>query len=179
MISSRNNYCHNSIPRVNRWRSLNGVDNELLRDERITTVGLFMEAHAGLGAALAAQVAEHGLSPVEFEVLARLGRSPGRRLRMTDLATQTLLSTSGLTRVADRLEKQGLLERTACAEDRRGTNAVLTDAGLQRLTEAIPDHLKIIDRWLTGLLDEDELGAFTAALRKIRDAVRPGATSGV
>jgi len=155
------------------------VNDELLRDDRITAIGLFMEAHAGLGAVLADQVAEHGLSPVEFEVLLRLGRTEGRRLRMTDLAAQTLLSTSGLTRVADRLEKQGLLARASCPEDRRGTNAVLTDAGLQRLGEALPDHLKIIDRWLTGLLDPDELDAFSAALRKIRDAVRPGATSGV
>jgi len=154
------------------------VSDALLRDERITTLGLFVEAYAGLTALLDAQMALHGLSHAEFEVLIRLGRTNGRRLRMTDLAKQAAVSTSGLTRVVDRLEAQGLVERTSCPEDRRGTNAVLTEAGLERVIAALPGQVEVVERWLTGLLDEPEQAAFTRALRTIRDAVRPDATSG-
>ena len=65
----------------------------------------------------------------------RLARSPGRRLRMTDLAGQTSLSTSGVTRVVDRMDRDGLVRREACASDRRSSYAVITDAGLARLDD--------------------------------------------
>jgi MarR family 2-MHQ and catechol resistance regulon transcriptional repressor len=149
-----------------------------LTDPRITTLGLFAEAFTGLLARVSEQLAEHRLSPVEFEVLLRLGRSRGQQLRMADLAAQAMLSTSGLTRVVDRLESRGLVARRPCATDRRGTNAVLTDAGRARLQAVLPGHLQIAQRWLTGLLEPAELDAFNCALRKIRDAVRPGATAG-
>ena len=111
-------------------------------DPRITAVGLLVEAHAGLSARFAAQFEEHGLSAVEFEVLIRLARSPGNQLRMTDLAAQTSLSTSGVTRVVDRMERDGLLCRRACPTDRRSSYAVVTDAGLRRLDETLPGHLR-------------------------------------
>ena len=149
-----------------------------LADPRLTTVGLLEEARAGLRERFAEQLALHGLSPSEFAVLLRLGRNDQHRLRMSDLAEQVLLSASGLTRVADRLETAGLLMRATCDEDRRGTWAVLTDSGLRRLLEALPGHLDVIDRWFTGLLSPQELEAVTGALRRIRDAVRPQATSG-
>ena len=69
-------------------------------DPRITAVGLFAEAYTGLAARLAAQVTEHGLALIEFEVLMRLARSPQRQLRMSDLAAQTQLTTSGITRAS-------------------------------------------------------------------------------
>ncbi|MGN6087887.1 MAG: MarR family transcriptional regulator, partial [Actinomycetales bacterium] len=77
-------------------------------DDRLTAMGLLEETRAGVSELLAPQLAEHGLSVLEFVVLLRLGRSPGERLRMADLATQVLLSASGLTRVIDRIENQGL-----------------------------------------------------------------------
>jgi MarR family transcriptional regulator, 2-MHQ and catechol-resistance regulon repressor len=147
-------------------------------DPRITAVGLFAEAHAGLSARLAAQFDEHGLAPVEFEVLMRLCRSPGHQLRMTDLAAQTSLSTSGVTRVVDRMERDGLLCRRACPTDRRSSYAVVTEAGLRRLDEILPGHLKLIDQWFTGQLSPGLLDSLLEALRTIRDAVHPGATAG-
>jgi MarR family 2-MHQ and catechol resistance regulon transcriptional repressor len=149
-----------------------------LTDSRITTLGLFAEAFSGLWARLSEQLTEHGLSSVEFEVLLRLGRTDGQRLRMSDLAAQVMLSTSGLTRVVDRLEAHGLVAREACPSDRRGTNAALTDAGRERLSAVLPGHLEIAERWLVGILEPTELDALTGALRKIRDAVRPCATAG-
>lgn len=147
-------------------------------DPRITAMGLFVETFTGLSARLATQLAEHGLSPVEFEVLTRLARSPGRQLRMTDLAAQTSLSTSGVTRVVDRMVRDGLLCRQACPGDRRISYAVVTEAGLARLDEALPNHLELIERWFTGQLSPTELRNLLDALRTVRDAVNPCATAG-
>jgi MarR family 2-MHQ and catechol resistance regulon transcriptional repressor len=153
------------------------VDN-VFDDPRITAVGLLYEAHAGLSARFAAQFEEHGLSAVEFEVLTRLARSPGNQLRMTDLAAQTSLSTSGVTRVVDRMERDGLLTRQACPSDRRSSYAVVTAAGMQRLDETLPGHLRIIEQWFTGQLDPAGLRSLLDGLRRVRDAVHPGATAG-
>ncbi|MEV2237719.1 MarR family transcriptional regulator [Micromonospora sp. NPDC049891] len=147
-------------------------------DPRITAVGLLFEVHAGLAARFAAQLEEHGLSPVEFEVLTRLTRSPDNQLRMTDLAAQTSLSTSGVTRVVDRMERDGLITRRACPSDRRSSYAVVTPAGLRRLDESLPGHLQLIEDWFTGQLDPAALGALLDGLRRVRDAVHPCATAG-
>src|SRR3954453_9370043 len=118
-----------------------GVSSNL-DDPRFTAFGLFAEAYAGLTARFASQLERHRLSAVEFEVLLRLARSPGSRLRMTDLAGQTTLSTSGVTRVVDRMDRDGLVCREACPSDRRSSYAVITAAGQARLAEVLPDHLE-------------------------------------
>src|SRR5512139_4069557 len=82
-----------------------------LDDSRITAIGILIETVGGLNAKLAIQYAEHDLAPAEFEVLVRIARTPGQALRMSDLAAQTLLTTSGITRVVDRLERDGLVDR--------------------------------------------------------------------
>jgi MarR family 2-MHQ and catechol resistance regulon transcriptional repressor len=148
-----------------------------LHDERLTTAGLFFEAHAGLTALLEARFADDvpGVSMHGFEVLLRLARSPGERLRMSDLAAQVAMSPSGLTRAVDRLEAGGLVERASCPSDRRGSYAVLTPAGRDLVERAIPLHLRHLDEHFTGLLDDDELRRFTATLRKLRDHVSPTA----
>lgn len=149
-----------------------------LDDPRLTAMGLLAEVTSGLVAVLSPQLGAHGLSTVEFEVLLRLGRSPESRLRMSDLAAQTSLSTSGVTRVVDRLERDGLVRREACPEDRRGYFAVLTEAGATRLSAVLPGHLALVEEWFTGRLDRASLVALTDALRVVRDAVRPGAVAG-
>jgi DNA-binding MarR family transcriptional regulator len=147
-------------------------------DERITAIGMLSEVYSGLMGRFSAQIAEHGLALIEFEVLIRLSRSPEGQLRMTDLSTQTSLTTSGVTRVVDRLERDGLVRRTACPSDRRSSYTVITAAGRDRLAAVLPGHLELIDRSFTGLLTPEQLQALLAGLRVIRDAVRPGATAG-
>ncbi len=147
-------------------------------DPRFTAIGLFAEAYTGLTSRFAAQFEEHRLSAVEFEVLLRLARSPGRRLRMTDLAGQTSLSTSGVTRVVDRMDRDGLVRREACASDRRSSYAVITEAGLARLDEVLPGHLALVQQWFIGQLSPEQLDGMLNALRAIRDAVNPCATAG-
>jgi MarR family 2-MHQ and catechol resistance regulon transcriptional repressor len=147
-------------------------------DPRLTAMGLLAEVHAGLTAKMAVTFAEAGLSEIDFETLLRLARSPEQSLRMSDLAAQTNLSTSGMTRVVDRLQRDGLVERRACAYDRRASYAVLTEAGATRLAGVVPPHLDDIEKWFTGLLTAEQLDAMLAALRIIRDVVRPCATAG-
>jgi MarR family 2-MHQ and catechol resistance regulon transcriptional repressor len=141
-------------------------------------MGLFVEAYTGLHARLNTQIAEHKLGMVDFEVLVRLARSKGGELRMTDLAAQTGLSTSGVTRVVDRLERDGFAARRACPTDRRGAFTVITDAGHEKLTAILPGHLDLIGQWFTGLLSPERLDAMLDSLRTVRDAVRPEATTG-
>src|SRR5215210_6997234 len=85
---------------------------------------------------------EHGLSLGDYEVLVFLSESPDRSLRMSDLAGRLHLSPSGITRRIDGLVRAGFVERRQCPTDRRGSNAVLTDDGLQALQRAAPTHVR-------------------------------------
>jgi hypothetical protein len=97
---------------------------------------------------------------------------------MTDLAGQTSLSTSGVTRVVDRMDRDGLVRREACTSDRRSSYAVITDAGLRRLEEVLPGHLELVQQWFVGQLSPAQLEQMLESLRCIRDAVNPCATAG-
>jgi MarR family 2-MHQ and catechol resistance regulon transcriptional repressor len=148
-------------------------------DPRLTAFGLLAEVFIGVSRKLEEQLAGFDLKPLEFEVVIRLGRSPGARLRMTDLAAQAHITTSGITRIVDRLEEDGLVRRVACATDRRGSFAELTEAGQARLDAILPGHLEVLQEWFYGRLSTVERTELQASLRTIRDAVRPDATAGV
>jgi len=152
--------------------------DDLLDDERLTSLGLFFEAHDGLVRRISPQLASHGLPQGEFEALLRLSRTPGERLRMTDLAAQLRLSTSGVTRLVDRLHGRGLVVREACPSDRRSSYAVLTPAGRALVLETIDGHLALVDQWFVAVLTPEELAGLSAALRKVRDVVHPTAAAG-
>jgi MarR family transcriptional regulator, 2-MHQ and catechol-resistance regulon repressor len=142
----------------------------------LTAVGLFFEAHAGLRSALERRLEGDCGVPVQwFEVLLRLARTPGERLKMSELAAQSSVTASGLTRVVDRLVEAGLVERESCPVDRRSWYAVLTDAGRQRIRAAVPAHLDHIREVLGPVLSPAEMEAFAATLRKLRDALNPTA----
>ncbi|MEV4432874.1 MarR family transcriptional regulator [Streptomyces sp. NPDC049555] len=151
---------------------------ELFTDPRLTAMGLLLEAHTGLNAKLQPVLDENGVSSLDLNALMRLSRSPGQRLRLSDLAAQTSLSTSGITRLVDRLQRAGLVRRESFPGDRRSTYAVLTDEGADRLVRLLPDYLATIERWYTGLLTPGQLPDFLACLRILRDSVHPEATAG-
>jgi MarR family 2-MHQ and catechol resistance regulon transcriptional repressor len=150
----------------------------LLDDDRLTAIGLLFEVANGLTTQLGGQITAAGLALSEFEVLLRLSRSPDTRLRMSDLAVQANLSSSGLTRLVDRLEARGLVVRQACPSDRRGSFATLTPTGLELLLTIVPGHVELIDRWYTSTLTARQLDQITGALRTVRAVVRPGAEAG-
>ena len=150
--------------------------SEIVQHPHLTTAGLLVEAHAGFSAGLERRLAaECGLSVQWFDVLMRLVRTPGHRLRMSDLAAQTTLSASGLTRAIDRLEGAGLVQREVCPSDRRGAFAVLTDAGEARITEAVPVHITQLEAIFDDLYSPKELEALTELLHRLRDRVNPEA----
>jgi len=129
-----------------------------------------LRTHARLVKALDAELeAEHGLGVTSYEVLLYLADAAGGRMRMHDLASSVLLSRSGLTRLVDRLERDGLLERKSCEDDARGAFAVLTPAGRQKLDAARRTHLDGVRRHFLEHLADDELDA----LGDIWDRVAP------
>ncbi|MCC3328786.1 MarR family winged helix-turn-helix transcriptional regulator [Nocardia abscessus] len=149
---------------------------ELFDDPRLTTMGLLFEAYGGVVAKLEPVWQAHGLSGLDLNALMRLSRSSGRRLRMSELAVQTALSTSGVTRLVDRLARAGLVERELDTADRRSAYAVLTEVGAARLAQVLPDYLAAVDRWFVGLLTPAQLAALSEALRIVRDTANPEAT---
>jgi DNA-binding MarR family transcriptional regulator len=97
----------------------------------------FLRAHADLVGRLDADLSrEHGLTLSSYDVLSRLAAAPDRCLRMSELASSVLLTPSGLTRLIDRLCRDGLVRRRRCRSDARGSFAVLTDRGLDVLGDA-------------------------------------------
>jgi DNA-binding MarR family transcriptional regulator len=128
----------------------------------------FLRAHARVTRVLDAELtAECDLSLGTYEVLLHLNDAPGRRLRMTELAERVLLSRSGLTRLVDRMEREGLLRRESCPTDLRGTNAVLTGEGLARLKAAAPVHLRGVREHVVDLLVPAEVAVLAEALGRL------------
>ena len=139
-----------------------------LSSAELQTWRTFLRAHATVTRRLEAElVAEHELPLASYDVLVQLSEAPGRSLRMTELADRVLLSRSGLTRLADRLERDGLLRREACPSDARGTLAVLTDGGLARLEQAWPTHRRGVGEHVTGRLAPDEVVELGRLLGKL------------
>ena len=121
--------------------------------------------------------AEHGLSIGEYEVLVHLSDAPDHSLRMTDLASRLRLSPSGITRRIDGLVRDGLVERRQCPSDRRGSNAVLTDEGMSRLSSAAPTHVRGVRAHFLDQLSERQLANLASALSAVvidRDAAAGG-----
>jgi len=109
----------------------------------------------------------HALPLTQYEVLLHLELAPNRRLRMTELARSVLLSQSGVTRLVDRLEAQGLVERAPCAEDRRVLWAQMTDAGHRRYTEARPTVIAGIRARFLDRFHDDELRTLAEAWERV------------
>jgi DNA-binding MarR family transcriptional regulator len=112
-------------------------------------------------------VSEHDLALGSYEVLLHLAEAPLGRLRMNDLADRVLLSRSGLTRLVDRLQREGLVERASCDSDARGLFAVLTPAGRDRVLTATPTHQQGVREHVLSRLAPDELHSLAVILDKL------------
>ena len=118
-----------------------------------------------------------------FDVLITLYNAPAYRLRTTELATEAILSPSGLTHLVGRLEARHLVEREVDPHDRRGFHGVLTEAGLARLNAARPTHNAVIRGRLTERISQAELRGLGALWQRVlaEDRAReapPAADSG-
>ncbi len=136
----------------------------------MTTVGLLFESAAALRQLFQHRLeTEFAISSQGFDILVRLARSPGNELRMSELADQTLLTPSGLTRAVDRLAHQGLVSRRACPEDRRGAFAVLSAEGKGLMDRAVPLHASHIDDVLSAVFSPADERRLSDLLRRLRD----------
>jgi DNA-binding MarR family transcriptional regulator len=145
--------------------------NLLTREELAAWRGL-LRVHAALTKALDAElVREHELPLSSYEVLLFLCDAPEGRMRMSELADGVLLSRSGLTRLVDRMERDGLLRRRRCEDDQRGYFAEVTEKGSELFARARRTHLDgVRERFLSRLSSEEQ-----RALAAIWEKVRPGA----
>lgn len=129
------------------------------RDPRLDAWRTFLQAHFVVRRQLERELAdEQGMSLGEYEVLLVLAYSEERRKRMSELADELLLSRSGATRVVDRMQEAGLVDRVSCETDRRGQWAQLTDAGYARLRQASPTHLRGIGEHFLNRIPGGDLG---------------------
>jgi DNA-binding MarR family transcriptional regulator len=137
-----------------------------------------LRTHAVLVKRLDAELeAAHGLALTSYEVLLHLSHAEGHRMRMCDVAESVLLSRSGLTRLVDRLERDGLVGRASCADDARGAYAQLTPAGLAKLREAQGTHLDGVREHFLRHFGPDELALLGEAWARVSGAAGSGAPS--
>jgi DNA-binding MarR family transcriptional regulator len=136
-------------PEMRAWRGLISV-------QRL----LFEQLNRELGA-------ESALSMADYEVLVQLSEAPDRRMRMTELAANSLSSKSRLSHQVGRMIGLGWVTRETCPSDRRGAFAVLTDPGFMVLEKAAPGHLRSVRRHLIDKLTPDEVAALATILPKV------------
>lgn len=143
-------------------------------DALITAFGMILEACGALRSVLSHELeAACGIPASWFGVLIRLARSPGGRLRMSELASGVSLTASGATRLVDRIESAGLIRRVACPEDRRVAWTELTPKGRDVLRQALPVHLRGLRERIGAHLSPEEVHLLTDLLRRLRDANLP------
>ena len=127
----------------------------------------FLQAHATLMRRLAGDLAEAtGLSLGDFDVLAQLALAGGE-VRMSELSTRAFSSRSGMTRRVARLVDEGLVARASDEADARGVVVALTDAGVARLAEAAPVHLRGVVELFVSQLTDKELALLKSVLDKV------------
>jgi DNA-binding MarR family transcriptional regulator len=127
-----------------------------------------LRAHSELTKALDAQLArEHNLPLSSYEVLLYLADAPAGRMRMAELADSVLLSRSGLTRLVDRLEREGLLNRRRCQDDARGFFAEITPKGRRLFAAARATHLDGVRELFLSRFSRAELRALGALWEKL------------
>lgn len=143
--------------------------SEIATDDRITAYGRLVDAQRRLHRVFERSLRdETGISITWYEALLRLARSPDHRMPITELGDQLELTSGGATRLVDRLEQQGYLERVPCAADRRVHWAQLTSEGVAVLAAATEVHLRDLDEHFVGRLTNDELASLRDLLRKVR-----------
>lgn len=153
------------------------ASDDLSCEDPVTLAGLLFETAAGLRRVVGTPLERDYALPVQsLEVLIRLVRTPGGQLRMSDLAAQTSLTPSGLTRAIDRLVEAHLVDRLSCAEDRRGAFAALTAEGAERMCVAMSSHSRQLDDLFGRVLDGEERVQLAKLLRRVRDHVNPQAS---
>lgn len=111
----------------------------------------------------------HDLSLPEYEILVRLSEAEDHRMRMAVLADSVSHSRSRVTHTVARMEKDGLVTRSACVSDGRGVEAVLTDRGMSVLEEAAPTHVAGVRQLLVDLVGDEDFAAVGRVFNAVTD----------
>lgn len=142
--------------------------SEQLDETALAAWRAFLTAHAVLTQRIDREMTQAGVVPLSwYDVLIELYEAPERRLRLSALAGQVVLSRSGLTRLVDRMERAGLLRREPAPDDRRGAFAVLTDEGHAALRRAWPVYAAGIARHFAEHLTADEAETIAGAMERL------------
>ena len=147
--------------------------HEAITCDSVQTWRSFLEAHARVTDELERELQEsQGLPLAFYDVLTQLGRAPEGKLRMQELAERLLLSRSGFTRLCDRMEAAGLLQRSRCPSDRRGVYAEITPAGRAALDAAAPVHMRGVQEHFARHLGSGDLQVLRGLLDRVCDGNR-------
>lgn len=158
-------------PRTDLRRTLRDAGPTRIDARRLAAWRAFLEAHARVTELLERELRGRQDLPLTwYDVLVQLSEAPDNRLRMQDLAGRVLLSKSGLTRLVDRMQAAGLVERVECPHDRRGTFAALTPDGYATLRRSTRSHLAGVAEHFTDHLDADDAEALRRILGRIAAA---------
>jgi DNA-binding MarR family transcriptional regulator len=143
-----------------------------LDDQRNSVWRLFVTANVKLLDRIGEKFAQAGLPSMDwYDVLLMLKEAPEHHLRLSELAEKALLSRSNLTHLIDRMEKAELLYRKRCPKDRRGTYAVLTEAGLAMQQNMWAIYSEGIADYFGSQLDDEELQVMQRVLKRILTTV--------
>ena len=143
-------------------------DGNCTGETEIRTWIRFLATHSAITRELEARLmGAHGLTLSDYDVLVQLARAPERKLRNIDLAKAVVLTRSGVTRLVDGLEKDGLVARTSCDSDKRGTFVSITDLGLARLREAAATQVEGVRELFVERLGNEGVERMDALLREL------------
>src|SRR5215469_3628122 len=147
------------------------MTEEKLSEQHLAAWRAFLKAHAVIIDRIDHDLAAEQRLPLSsYDVLIELYEAPDRRLRMHELAQRVVLSRSGLTRLVDRLEAEGLLTRDRCGTDRRGAYAVITEQGIAALRKAWPVYARGISQYFAQWLTQEEAQILATALKRLLQA---------
>lgn len=113
------------------------------------------------------------LTHFDYWVLSMLSEAPDRTLRMTELAARTNATLSRLSHVVAKLEARDLVERRACPDDRRATNATLTETGWAKVVATAPGHVEAVRHYVIDALTDEQIAALTDIAGAILARVDP------
>jgi len=136
-------------------------------DSGVAAWAALLRTHAAVVRAIEREMETTGIPLAWYDVLLELNVAHGHRLRMQELGERAVLSRSRVSRIVDELARAGLAVREPDPDDRRGSWAVITDAGRERFREAAPGYLESIARHFADHLTEDERAAITTGLHRV------------
>jgi len=131
------------------------------------------EGWTAMDGALERQLSESGLSAADYALLVPLSEADGDLLRARELAGRVGWERSRLSHQLRRMEQRGLVQRSECTEDARGTMIELTPEGRALVEHVAPGHVDAVRRHLVDLLEPGEAEVITAVFQRVRDAARP------